>query len=79
MSTSSHFNIKRPIYGDLVEAQEGKGRIVSLFKSAKWQKEKNQLVSSMHHHMQMHRPRVLLTAEQDKRRMELAGRAIEGN
>ena len=76
---STKLPLRRPIYSDLIDAQEGKGRVADMFKSARWQKDKNLLIASMNHHMQRHRPHIQLTGEQDKKRIELAGRAIEGN
>ena len=45
----------------------------------RWKKDKDALVDSMNHHMKRHRPRVLLTTEQERKRTELAGRFVEGN
>ena len=39
------------VFGDLIEAQEGKGRVVGMFGSARWQHDKDKLVDSMNHHM----------------------------
>lgn len=33
----------------------------------------------MNHHMQKHKPLIHLTEEQERKKMELAGRALQGN
>ena len=79
MSSSKIPRRSDKVFGDLVEAQEGKARLQGMFASARWQHDKDKLVDSMNFHMQKHKPKVHLTEEQERKKIELAGRALQGN